>query len=185
MDRIVQREVARRIPRRRGVRQPPRSPDRHRRLAPRLQRLPSPLRARHAHPDRVRSTTTTTDSLIGPGPTNGGNPSKLRPNEEAHDGPAQFCPLRTRPSTDRGRWHARVVDWLDPRRGGLDLGEADRPDRCGAWGAVPGPHGPTQRSPSQAAVGSSRGHRGRGPELRKGSSFCELLEPRRRIGRAL
>jgi hypothetical protein len=54
------------------------SPDCHRRLAPRLQRLPSILRTRQAHLDRVRSTTSTTNTLIGSRPTTGGKPPPLR-----------------------------------------------------------------------------------------------------------
>jgi transposase-like protein len=57
-------------------------------------------------------------------------------------------------------------------------------------GAEPGERTPTadraaQRAPTQAAVDPGRGSRGRIPKLRKGSFFPELLEPRRRIDKAL
>jgi putative transposase len=78
LDRVVQRPAPRRTAQLMALRLATGSPRDHRRLALRLQRQQTPLRARRTHPNRVRSTVDhdpPTPSRIATGPPNG-SPSR-------------------------------------------------------------------------------------------------------------
>ena len=71
---VIRRPHARRAAVNRAIRQPPRSTSTCRRLANRLQQLPPPLSARHAHPSRIRrpmGEKQPEKTLITSGPKNG------------------------------------------------------------------------------------------------------------------
>ena len=151
LGRVLRLTHARRTPRDRTVRKPARSPSPCRRLARRVQHLPSPQRAWHAHPNRVRypvADRTPTNTLITGGPQPGSGQS------------AKCSPTMARPTSHvRGRRGARRITSSISALGPTDRAPTVRQNGsskpCCANGHTPSATAPQTTEPVHSPHGST------------------------------